>query len=214
MASFTDFLNLFKWNSKDDAEEEFDIDKALNDNWEKIDTKLKTHITNTDNTVDQFQKEVNKKISDFEQETNNTIDSYKNEMDNSEKSFQEEVDKNIENFKNTTVKEVQDLRDSISATDIFHKYYKKIETEIQANTELELPCFYKVGADVLDVYYLGERLIKDDAENGIEGHYQEVGELDSISNKIIVGWDVDPETEEDDSYFEFVVRGEYEGGDA
>ena len=94
-----------------------------------------------------------------------------------------------------------------------HKYYLKIDEAVQANGELTLPCYYKVGSDCLDVYYLGERLIKDDAEKGIEGHYQEVGELDSISNKIIVGWDVDAQTEEDDSYFEFVVRGEYEGGD-
>lgn len=39
MSLFTNFLNLFKWDVKTDGEEEFDIDKALNDNWDKIDAK-------------------------------------------------------------------------------------------------------------------------------------------------------------------------------
>lgn len=40
MSKFTDFLNLFMWDSIEDSEEEFNIDKALNDNWKKIDTKV------------------------------------------------------------------------------------------------------------------------------------------------------------------------------
>lgn len=40
MSLFTNFLNLFKWDTQTDGEEEFDIDKALNDNWDKIDTKF------------------------------------------------------------------------------------------------------------------------------------------------------------------------------
>lgn len=47
MSKFTDFLNLFKWNTADDSEEEFDIDKALNDNWDKLDNKAKQHIEGT-----------------------------------------------------------------------------------------------------------------------------------------------------------------------
>ncbi len=63
MSLFTDFLNLFKWDIQTDEEEEFDIDKALNDNWDKIDAKFKdlslkqstnangidVHIKNTQN---------------------------------------------------------------------------------------------------------------------------------------------------------------------
>lgn len=47
MSIFTDFLNLFKWNTVDDSEEEFDIDKALNDNWDKIDKKMEQHVHST-----------------------------------------------------------------------------------------------------------------------------------------------------------------------
>lgn len=40
MANWTNFLNLFKWNvnqGSSDLDENFDIDAALNDNWDKID---------------------------------------------------------------------------------------------------------------------------------------------------------------------------------
>ena len=43
MAKWTDFLNLFKWdtNNSEDLDSNFDVDKALNDNWSKIDNKMK-----------------------------------------------------------------------------------------------------------------------------------------------------------------------------
>lgn len=43
MANWTKFLNLFKWNvnqGSTDLDENFDIDAALNDNWDKIDSKM------------------------------------------------------------------------------------------------------------------------------------------------------------------------------
>jgi hypothetical protein len=43
MAGWTDFLNLFKWdtNNSEDLDSNFDIDKALNDNWTKINDGVK-----------------------------------------------------------------------------------------------------------------------------------------------------------------------------
>lgn len=43
MSLFTEFLNLFKWdtNNSEDLDSNFDVDKALNDNWNKIDAKMK-----------------------------------------------------------------------------------------------------------------------------------------------------------------------------
>lgn len=41
MSIFTNFLNLFKWQPDIDGDEEFDIDTALNDNWDKIDAGVK-----------------------------------------------------------------------------------------------------------------------------------------------------------------------------
>lgn len=36
MSSLTNFLKLFKWDTKTDGSEKFNIDKALNENWDKI----------------------------------------------------------------------------------------------------------------------------------------------------------------------------------
>lgn len=87
-----------------------------------------------------------------------------------------------------------------------HKYTLSITETTEAGAEITLPTHYKVGQDVLDVYLEDERLIKSSDEAGTDGHYVEVGEADSISNKIKItsDWAV-----EAGMTFEFVIRGEY-----
>ena len=43
MPKFTSFLNLFMWdtNNSEDLDSNYDIDRATNDNWKAIDTKMK-----------------------------------------------------------------------------------------------------------------------------------------------------------------------------
>ena len=87
------------------------------------------------------------------------------------------------------------------------KKYKLIITEDkESGEEIEIPCKYKVGADVLDVYLNGERLIKSSDISGKDGHYLETGSTGSISNKIetIIDWNL-----EEGDILEFVVRGEW-----
>ncbi len=100
MSSFTNFLNLFKWDAVEDGEEEFNIDKALNENWDKIDTKLEVHI-----------KGVNKEVSDFKSSVNETV---------------------------------QNLTDSISSTQVFHRFKLIITESTELETGIALPCNYKV----------------------------------------------------------------------
>lgn len=76
MSIFTNFLNLFKWDPTTDGEEEFDINKALNENWDKIDTKLQTHITNLQNN--KVDKITGKGLS-----TNDFDNAYKTKVDDS-----------------------------------------------------------------------------------------------------------------------------------
>lgn len=66
MSKFTDFLNLFMWDSEEDSEEEFNIDKALNDNWKKIDTKVKSHVTSVNEEINNFKEETNQKIENIQ----------------------------------------------------------------------------------------------------------------------------------------------------
>ena len=87
-----------------------------------------------------------------------------------------------------------------------HKYKLTVSTTTSSGAEITLPVYYKVGQDVLDVYLEDERLIKSSDEAGTDGHYVEVGEADSISNKIKITTDWAVEA---GMTFEFVVRGEY-----
>lgn len=83
-----------------------------------------------------------------------------------------------------------------------HKYHLNITTAVESMGQVTLPFYYKVGSDCLDVFYMGERLIKNTSD--VEGHYNEVGDAGSVSNKIQVGWKVNI-----GRYFDFVVRGDY-----
>lgn len=91
---------------------------------------------------------------------------------------------------------------------IQYKYKKIITTEDLTDINLTIPCNYKVGQDVLDVYIETEKLLKSSNEEGTGGHYQEVGEIGSISNQIRITDDWRGDLVEGD-VLEFVVRGEY-----
>lgn len=71
MSKFTDFLNLFKWDPLENSEEEFDVDKALNDNWDKIDMKMKDHINNINTNQTDLKTELSKKANST---INNNVD--------------------------------------------------------------------------------------------------------------------------------------------
>ena len=68
-----------------------------------------------------------------------------------------------------------------------HKYISIITTAITGESEVTIPCNYKVGTDCLDVFLNGERLIKSIQEDGEDGHYKEVVDIDTISNRILIG---------------------------
>ena len=82
-----------------------------------------------------------------------------------------------------------------------------LTANVAAGGEITLPFYYKVGANVLQVYYMGQLLLLSSDDVGTDGHYTEVGEADSISNKIKLTTDWSAETGE---YFKFVLKGVYE----
>lgn len=88
-----------------------------------------------------------------------------------------------------------------------HTYNLILTENVVAGGEITLPFYYKVGGNVLQVYYMGQLLLLSSDDVGTDGHYQEVGEVDSLSNKIKLTTDWSAETGE---YFKFVVKGVYE----
>lgn len=81
-----------------------------------------------------------------------------------------------------------------------------LTANVNAGGEITLPFYYKVGAGVLQVYYMGQLLLLSSDDAGTDGHYREVGTSGSLSNKIKLTMDWSAETGE---YFKFVVKGVY-----
>lgn len=102
---------------------------------------------------------------------------------------------NFENIKKATIEDV-----------LTSKYSLEIDSDKTAGQEITLPCYYKVGEEVLDVYLNGERLLKSSDDAGTDGHYREIGTTGSISNKIKTTTDWSLATGD---VLELVVRGEY-----
>lgn len=90
-----------------------------------------------------------------------------------------------------------------------HKYNMIINEVYEKETNITIPCYYKVGADVLDVIYCGSKLV-------LGQDYNEIGNTGEVSNTIqfldSVG-DLDMSDvegfEDFEETLEFVVRGEY-----
>ena len=87
---------------------------------------------------------------------------------------------------------------------------KKLRTEthttltttapIAENTNYTIPVNYKVGSNTLDIYYMGEKVVKNE-------HYIEIGESGAVSNIIqFKDWG---QSVPKDRIIEFVVKGEY-----
>lgn len=87
-----------------------------------------------------------------------------------------------------------------------HTYNLILNENVAAGGEITLPFYYKVGAGVLQVYYMGQLLLLSSDDAGTDGHYREVGDANSISNKIklTTDWSAD-----EGEYFKFVVKGAY-----
>ena len=105
-------------------------------------------------------------------------------------------------YKGNTPMTARNLNNLLETT-----YDLMLISNVAAGGEITLPFYYKVGANVLQVYYMGQLLLLSSDDAGTDGHYREVGEADSISNKIKLTSDWAAETGE---YFKFVVKGVYE----
>lgn len=65
MSTFTKFLNLFKWQPDMDGNEEFDIEKSLNENWDKVDTKLETYMTDLTKNVEDYKSDTDTQVENI-----------------------------------------------------------------------------------------------------------------------------------------------------
>lgn len=240
MSSLSDFLKLFKWNTEEDGEEAFNIEKALNENWDKIDDKIKENSDNIDkllqlkedgelNGQSAYEVAVKNGYIGTEEEwlnsligkqgptgisivkvektrTEGLVDTYTiTYSDETTSTFQITNGKTpVKGTDYYTEIDKQEIVDDVltEVTPNFEQkhtsYRKEVTEEIEAETEIVLDFSYKSGN--LEVFYCGERLLKDE-------DYEEVFEEGSeTSNKIKILFDI-PLSEEFPRYFDFVVKG-------
>ena len=109
-----------------------------------------------------------------------------------------------ENIKKVTADDMNEIKRVVNenADEIIEaKSIINTTTEIAENTNYTIPLNYKVGSDVLDIYYMGEKLIKGT-------HYIEVGNEGEVSNTIqFYNWG---QAVPSGRTIEFIVRGVYE----
>lgn len=102
-----------------------------------------------------------------------------------------------------TAENINEIKEVVNenANELTISTYTVTTTEtIAENTDYEIPCNYKVGNNSLEIFYMGEKLIKGT-------HYIEVGETGAISNKIqFYNWG---QAVPIDITIEFDVRGVY-----
>ena len=99
------------------------------------------------------------------------------------------------------------MQSNIENTVEGYTYNLILTANVNAGGEITLPFYYKVGANVLQVYYVGNLLLLSSDDAGSNGHYREVGTAGSLSNKIKLTTDW---SAEQGGYFNFVVKGVYE----
>lgn len=82
-----------------------------------------------------------------------------------------------------------------------HYYHIELDKDLEDNSQIELPAYYEVGSNTLEVYFMGTLLRKDE-------HYIEVGNTGTISNLIqIKDWG---DTIDKGLSFDFVIKGTFE----
>lgn len=116
MSTYTDYLNLFMWNLQTDGEEEFDIEKALNENWKKLDIKVKQHILDTAKTILDFETKVEQDFQTEKQVLETELNTYKQTVDTDMNTYKEEINNNLSSYKEAIDAQIEEFEGNSFAT--------------------------------------------------------------------------------------------------
>ena len=107
------------------------------------------------------------------------------QMAESEDVAIEEAEEKIYNYIDTRIaKKLDKLTKAIQKIQVT-TYRINVTTDIEENTEYELPCSYIVGSGDIEIYCNNEIMIR--AIEGSWGNFAEVGADGSTSNKVVFG---------------------------
>lgn len=180
-------------NEKQRQKNETDREEAENKRISSEETREKNETNRTKAETTRNNKEIERKNAETIRQNNETT-RISNEQDRVEAEDKRASSYNI----------IKTYVDNHAA--ITYKYKMILTDTIDAGAQIVLPFYYKVGSEVLDVFFRGERLLLSSDNLGTNGHYQEIGESASVSNTIKITEDWSCKIGD---YFEFIVRGEY-----
>lgn len=167
---------------------------------EKEEERINNEETRKNSEDDRIEAEILRKSNEETRQTNETT-----RGDNEEDRIAaEELREQAESDRAQSYSEMKNYFDNNAIAT--HKFSLIINEDYEAGQNITIPCYYKVGTGVLDVFLNGEKLLLSTDIEGTDGHYLEVGEKNSISNLIKTTTDWNCEIGD---YFDFVVRGEY-----
>lgn len=164
-------------------------------------------------TIDLSTEEAKKSLSAYETAKELDFESFYNEKAEELETAKEEANKSIDSTKNSAITDFN--KNKTEAIDEFNKnadsYEKKhvfyrlnVDENLKSGSEIELETNYTVDNNSLEIFYCGERLIKNN--NTIEGSYEEIGDSGTSSNKVKILFDV-PKSNLFPRFFDFVIRG-------
>ena len=188
------------------AEAETARAEAETERAEAEDERIDAESERTEAETARAEAETDREAAETERENAETS---RASAENARKQAEAQRAEDFEEIKNNAfVINIQDIADLKAKTQEIEMYtYNLILNEnVAAGGEIVLPFYYKVGANVLQVYYMGQLLLLSSDDAGTDGHYREVGTSGSLSNKIKLTMDWSAETGE---YFKFVVKGVY-----
>ena len=152
-------------------------------------------------------------LNSYEQTKEDDFDTYYEGKEQEFESVKTDAVSSVNTAKDTAVSDINiakttaisDFNNNASGYEKKHYKYRVVITEeVEALTEYELPCNYKVGDNSLEIFYNNELLIKEASED-MEANYREVGTAGNTSNKVVFGW-----TLPIGSILNILVKGDYE----
>ena len=144
----------------------------------------------------------NQAISSALSSAQSSLESY---AESKEQELESTKNDAIDAINNTKTTAISDFNNNASDYERKHYNYRVVITEeVEALTEYELPCNYKVGENSLEIFYNNELLIKETSEEE-ESNYREIGTVGAISNKVMFGWNLSI-----GSVLNILVKGDFE----
>lgn len=164
-------------------------------------------------TIDLSTEEAKKSLSAYETAKELNFESFYNEkaeeLENKKTTSLEEIEtakeeatKSIDSTKNSAITELNNNATSYEKKHVFYRL--NVNENLKSGSEIELETNYTVGNNSLEIFYCGERLVKN--TDTIEGSYEEIGNSGTSSNKVKILFDV-PKSNLFPRFFDFVIRG-------